>query len=118
MKQYINEDENKCDNIDNDSNTIHTIECSVKHDNNEKEDTLRVGDEVIGERLEGATNVASGCNDECDDRHKASNLSNHKSKQFVDPVPACHHLFIVHKDHVGDSNGVDYLSAGHGDHDF
>ena len=49
---------------------------------------------------------------------KASNLSNHKSKQFVDPVPACHHLFIVHKDHVGDSNGVDYLSAGHGDHDF
>ena len=74
----VNEDENKCDNIDNDSNTIHTIECSVKHDNNEKEDTLRVGDEVIGERLEGATNVASGCKivkfsreHECDDRHKS-----------------------------------------------
>ena len=79
MKQYVNEDENKCDNIDNDSNTIHTIECSVKHDNNAKEDTLRVGDEVIGERLEGATNVASGCKrvnfskeHECDDRHKRS----------------------------------------------
>ena len=47
---------------------------------------------------------------------KVLNLVNPKSKQFVDPVPAWHHLFIVHKDHVGDSNGVDYLSAGHGDH--
>ena len=26
---------------------------------------------------------------------KVSNLSNPKSKHFVDPVPACHHLFIV-----------------------
>ena len=43
---------------------------------------------------------------------KVLNLSNPKSKQFVDPVPACHHLYIVHEDHDGDSKGDDYLSAG------
>ena len=78
MKQYVNEDGNKCDNVDNDSNIFHTIEWSVKHDNNAREDTSGVGDEVRGERLEGATNVASGCKrvkfsreHECDDRHKS-----------------------------------------------
>ena len=45
-------------------------------------------------------------------------LATMKVEQFVDPVPACHHLYIVVEYQDGDSKGDDYLSAGHGDHDF
>ena len=43
---------------------------------------------------------------------KLAILATIKVEQFVDPVPACHHLYIVVEYHVGDSKGDDYLSAG------
>ena len=39
-------------------------------------------------------------------------LATIKVEQFVDPVPACYHLYIVVEYHVGDSKDDDYLSAG------
>ena len=45
-------------------------------------------------------------------------LASIKVEQYVDPDPACHHLCIMVEYQPGDSKGDDYLSAGHGDHDF
>ena len=39
-----------------------------------------------------------------------------KVEQFVDPVPVCHHLYIVVEYQPGDSKGDDYPSAGHLSH--
>ena len=45
-------------------------------------------------------------------------LATIKVEQFVDPIPVCHHLYIMVEYKPGDSKVDDYPSAGHGDHDF